>query len=257
MVAKPSPIVAFPGRAGDEPGAEKPARPTPPRDHPAPELLISTWMSPAFPVGAFSYSHGLETAIADNRLANAATVADWIGLLLERGSGWNDAILLSEAWRAGAAMDAPRLRDLAELAEAMSPSRERRAETLDLGAAFLRSVEAGWPHDVMRGLVEAVGSRVAYPVAVGLAASTHRVPAVAALNHFLNAFAANLVSVAVRLVPLGQSDGLGIISRLQPRLLAVAERALTATLDELGSAAVQSDIASMRHETLYSRVFRS
>lgn len=213
-------------------------------------------MSPAFPVGAFSYSHGLETAIADGRLTDADAVADWIAILLEHGSAWNDALLLIEAWRATIAGDMDAVANAAQLAAAMAQSRERHAETVNLGAAFLKAVAAGWPHERLTTFA-ANNEPIAYPVAIGAAAACHGIALESTLAHFLNAFVGNLVSVAVRLVPLGQSDGLGIVARLQPRLLALAERASTATLDALGSAAIQSDIASMRHETLYSRVFRS
>lgn len=213
-------------------------------------------MSPAFPIGAFSYSHGLETAIVDGRLTNATSVESWIAILLRHGSGWNDALLLAEAWRATIAGDMDAVADAAQLAAAMAQSHERHAETLNLGAAFLKAVAAGWPHERLASLA-ANSERIAYPVAVGAAAACHGIPLESTLAHFLNAIAGNLVSVAVRLVPLGQSDGLGIVSRIHPRLLALVGRASKATLDDLGSSAIQSDIASMRHETLYSRVFRS
>jgi len=218
-------------------------------------LLLATWLSPAFPVGAFSYSHGLETAITDGRIADAASLEDWVRLLVDNGSGWCDAVLLAEAWHAATERDGARLTAAAELAAAMAPSRERHAETLDLGAAFLKAVLTGWPSDLLSRL--SGGGALAYPVAIGAATAAHGVPLAPTLAQFLNAFAANLISVAVRLVPLGQTEGLGVLSRLQPAMLATAERASSSSLDDLGSAALSSDIASMRHETLYSRVFRS
>ena len=217
------------------------------------QLLLATWLSPSFPVGGFSYSHGLETVIADRTLADATALEGWIGLLMARGSAWSDAVVLTEAWQAASELDEARLACVVELAEAMAPSRERQLETLNLGAAFLRAVLAGWPHDGFRNLAE----KSAYPVAVGAVAAVHRVPLGPTLAAFLNNFAANLVSVAVRLVPLGQTEGLEVLGRLQPVALEIAERAVTTSLDQLGSAAILSDIASARHETLYSRIFRS
>jgi urease accessory protein len=221
------------------------------------QLLLATWLSPAFPVGAFSYSHGLETAIADGRLPDAASLADWVGLLVERGSGWCDAVLLAEAWRAAGELNDNRLAAAADLAAAMAPSRERAMETLNLGAAFLKAVIAGWPRPALLRFNDALAGESAYPVAVGAAAAAHAIALPAVLAQFLNAFAANLISVAVRLVPLGQSDGLAVLSQLQPLVLTTADRAAASSLDDFGSAAIASDIASMRHETLYSRVFRS
>jgi urease accessory protein len=221
------------------------------------DLLLATWLSPTFPVGAFSYSHGLETAIADGRISGAAALEDWVGVLIEHGSGWCDAVLLAEAWHAASERDDARFAAVGDLAAAMAPSRERQAETINLGAAFLKAVLAGWPHELLHRLSGSDGDRLPYPVAVGAAAAAHGIPLTPTLGQFLNAFATNLISVAVRLVPLGQTDGLAALSRLQPMILATADRAAASTLDDLGSAAVSSDIASMRHETLYSRVFRS
>jgi urease accessory protein len=249
MSAKPADVVMLPR----EPVSSSPAK-TPLSERE--QLLLATWLSPAFPIGAFSYSHGVESVIADGTIADASSLEDWIGFLIERGSGWCDAVLLAEAWRAVSAEDEERFAEVAELASALAPSRERQLETMNLGTAFLLAVSAGWPNkliDRFKGL----DVPVAYPVAVGLAAAAHEIPLLSTLAGFLNSFAGNLISVAVRLVPLGQSEGLTVLARLQPLALATAERAVGSSLDDLGSAAILSDIASMRHETLHSRVFRS
>ncbi len=188
------------------------------------QLLLTTWLSPAFPIGGFSYSHGLEFVIADGTIADAAALENWIGFLVERGSGWTDAVLLAEAWRSVSAEDEARFAEVAELAAALAPSRERQMETLNLGDAFLIAVSAGWPN-ALTDRFKAIAGRIAYPVAVGLAAAGHGVPLKPTLAGFLNSFAGNMISVAVRLVPLGQSDGLGVLGRLQPLILAAAERA--------------------------------
>ena len=232
------------------------------------KLLLATWFSPAFPIGGFSYSHGLETAIAEGALRDVASLEDWIAALLAHGSGWGDAVLAAEAWRATAEGDAGRLAAVAGLAEAMAPSAERHLETMSLGAAFMRAVEAGWPSaalaDALAGIAlaeadagQAGRDRVAYPVAVGIAAATHGLPLEATLAAMLNGFVTTLVSVAVKFVPLGQTAGLRVLAALQPLALETAARAAACSLDDLGSAAIASDIASMRHETLYSRIFRS
>ncbi|MCW5719437.1 MAG: urease accessory protein UreF, partial [Bauldia sp.] len=140
---------------------------------------------------------------------------------------------------------------------AMSPSAERHIEASSLGASFLKAVASGWPSAALVKATETVTGAAPYPVAVGIAAAAHALPLQPTLALYLNGFVANLVSVAVRLVPLGQTAGLRILAGLQPRVLDMAGRAATSTLDDLGSAAMVSDIASMRHETLYSRVFRS
>ncbi|HEX7760760.1 MAG TPA: urease accessory protein UreF [Caulobacteraceae bacterium] len=210
-------------------------------------LRLQTWLSPAFPVGAFGYSHGLETVIQAGTVTDADTLTAWISGLIEFGSGWTDAVLLAAAWTAAA--DPAALADIAELADALSPSLERRRETLGQGEAFLTAARA-WGEPPLAGAV-------AYPVAVGAICSVAAIPLRASLTAWLHAFAANLTSVAVRLVPLGQTLGVAIIAALEPLLLQTAARAAASTLDNLGSSALLSDIASMRHETLASRIFIS
>jgi urease accessory protein len=206
-------------------------------------LRLMTWLSPAFPVGAFGYSHGLETAIREGAVHDAHTLNAWIAGLIEHGSGWTDAVLFKAAWAAEAAG----LAEIAELADALAPSLERRRETLSQGEAFLIAARAWGP--------AALGGAVAYPVAAGATAA--EIPIEAALTAWLHAFAANLVSVAVRAVPLGQTDGVAVIAGLEPIILATAARAAVSTLDDLGSSALLSDIAAMRHETLGIRLFVS
>ncbi len=209
-------------------------------------LRLLTWLSPAFPTGAFAYSHGLEWAVEAGDVRDEGALREWLEDVLGHGTGWSDAILLRHAWRTP---DAAALAEVAELAAAMSPSRERRQETLDQGEAFLRAA-AAW------GMPQIVG-RVAYPVAVGAIAAMHSVPEDAACTGFLHAFAANLVSAAVRLVPLGQSAGLRVLALLEPVVLGVADATRGTGLDDLGGACFRSDIAAMRHETQYTRLFRT
>ena len=214
-------------------------------------LPLSVWLSPAFPVGAFAYSHGLEWAVESGAVNSADTLRDWAHDLLAHGSARNDAILLAEAWRVG--RDPDRLQDVHELALALAPSRERLLETRQQGAAFVTAIRAAWPCDTL-GLFN---GDVAYPVALGATAAGHNLPLLATLEHFLLAFAANLVSAAVRLGPIGQTDGQRITAALLPVIRETAHFAHHSTLEDLGSATIASDLASMQHETQYSRLFRS
>ena len=217
-------------------------------------LKLMTFLSPAFPVGAFSYSHGLEYLIDKGEIRTTDAFASWLTDLLEIGSLWNDAVLFAAAHRAAKAGANEELREIAALAEALAGSRERHLESMAQGRAFLDAVAAAWPSEAIR--FEENGA-AAYPVAVGATAAAHKVALEAALPAYLNAFVANLVSVGVRLVPLGQSAGLKVLASLHPLIAATALRAENSTLDDLGSATVLSDVASMRHETQYSRVFRT
>ncbi len=222
----------------------------------AAELLkLVTFLSPAFPVGAFSYSHGLEWQIDSRAIASAKALQSWLLDVLALGSGWNDAVLFAEAHHAALVQDWDRLSAVTEHAAALSPSRERHLESTAQGRAFLDAVDATWPCAAPRHLrgVESVP----YPVAVGAVAADHGIALASALPAFLNAFTANLVSVGVRLIPIGQNAGLGVLAALHPLIAHIAERAERSSLDDLGASAILSDIASMRHEEQYSRVFRT
>ena len=254
---KPWPAIAPPGTAAGSAGAEAGA----PQPHDAraqelaslPRLLL--WLSPAFPVGGYSYSHGLEWVVETGAIADAVSLGDWIEDVLNHGAGRSDAIFLAHAWRALAAQNGAELIEIAELAAAFAISAERRLETLAQGTAFLAAVEAVWPHPALADLK---GSKeVAYPVAVGACAAAHGLALAASAQAFTQAFAAALVSAGVRLIPLGQTDGLRVLARLEPLLAKVVAQALATPLAAVGSASILLDIASMRHETQYTRLFRS
>jgi len=206
-------------------------------------LSLVQWLSPAFPTGAFACSHGLEHAIATGRIGTAAETASWLRDILELGAGWQDAVLLALALRAGADRDR-----LDALARALQPSAERLAETLDQGAAFAATVAAltGRDHPAR-----------ALPVAVGEAAAPLGLPAAEVIAHYLHAFAGSLVSVAVRFVPLGQTAGQAVLGGLHRPIAALAARAVRADEDDLGGAALGADLAAMRHETMATRIFRT
>lgn len=218
-------------------------------------VRLMTWLSPSFPVGAYSYSHGLEWAVETGAVTSEIQLTDWVGDLLRHASGWSDGVLFAEAWRAARINDIDRIVEIAELAEALAPSRERHLETMAQGEAFLKA-SAPWPDAVSTGLAER-GARLAYPVAVAVKAAGHDIALLDALAAYLHGFSANLVSAAVRLVPLGQTDGLKALAALEPVILAVAGEAAEAGLDLIGGAGFASDIAAMKHETQYTRLFRS
>ncbi len=208
-------------------------------------LTLTQWLSPSFPVGAFSYSHGLETAISEGLVSDAETLFHWLDDLLKLGSGRSDAILLAAAYGASSP---EALGEVKELAEALSPSRERLLETNQQGAAFVRTTNSVWETEL---------EAAPYPVAVGAAANAAGIDLETTVYMYLHAFAGNLTGAAIRLVPLGQTDGQTCLARLKETCQSVASEAVTATLDDLGSCSFLSDIASMRHETQSTRLFQS
>lgn len=218
---------------------------------------LMTWLTPSFPVGAFSYSHGLEWAVEVGDIGDLGSLTGWLRDLLEWGSGRNDAILLAEAWRAASAGEWDRLDAANALALALSPSREWHLETAMQGRSFAAAIGDSWPCAAVVALRQRAGTDMAYPVAVGAAAAGHGIPLDAVVAAYLHGFVANLVSAGVRLVPLGQTDGQRALVALETAVAAAARQALLSDLDDLGGAMFRADIGSMKHETQYTRLFRS
>lgn len=224
---------------------------------------LMTFLSPAFPVGAFTYSHGLEQVIEQGIVTDRAELERWLQDVLRYGAGRTDAILLAETHRSVLTEDKNGVWDLRELGLAVQPSRERHLETAAQGTAFIRTVQKSWRPEAngsgsfFRELVDADQEDWPYPVSVGLVCAAHGIPLQAAITSFLQAFAANLVSAAIRSIPLGQNDGQLVVANLEAVIFEVSTEAREAGLDDLGSSAFHADIASMAHETQYSRLFRS
>ncbi|MGZ5827176.1 MAG: urease accessory protein UreF [Xanthobacteraceae bacterium] len=215
------------------------------------------WLSPAYPVGAFSYSSGIEWAVEAGDISDAATLQDWLCAVTAHGSVFCDAVLFVHAHAAALGTDDKALNRVAELAAAFASSKERHLETAAQGRAFVDATRAAWPCTAIERLVTVWDEAIVYPVAVGVASAGHGVDIDAALRAYLQAVAANMISAGVRLIPLGQTDGLRILAALEETIENAATRALAMPLDEMGGAAFRSDIASMRHETQYTRLFRS
>lgn len=221
----------------------------------AAKLLI--WLSPAFPVGSFAFSHGLEWAVQAGHVSNVATVIAWLDALLEHGGMRNDAIFAARAWRAVNARDAQALTDVNELALAMAGSKERYLETTAQGNAFVTIVREAWSAAAFDWGIALLRGDTAYPVAVGLTAAGHAIPLHEMLTSFALAQVQNLVSAVIRLSVIGHTDGQRAIATLLPVIGRTALAAEAATLNDVGGAGFQSDIAALRHETQYSRLFRS
>ena len=218
---------------------------------------LMTWLSPSFPVGAFSYSSGIEWAVEAGDISDAASLRGWLAAMLGDGPGFCDAVFLAQAHRAATVRDHAALREFAELAAALVPSRERQLETTTQGRAFIEIARSAWPSDGLDEMVAACDGAIVYPIAVGLVGAAHGLPVAPALHAFLHAVVSNWISAGARLVPLGQTDGQRILAALEAEVAATAKRALAASLDDLGSATFRADLASLRHETQYTRLFRS
>lgn len=207
-------------------------------------LTLARWLSPAFPTGGFAWSHGLETAVREGAVRDEATLEDWLDGLLRFGAGRTDAILMAAAHRA----EGEDLAELADLALALAPSRERRAESSGQGAALARTLRAlhGWDLPDM-----------ALPVTLGRAARLGGLPAGPVAAVALQGFVTTLVLAAQRLMPLGQTAAQGVLLRIAPVCEGLAAESVRLGPDDLGSCAIAIDLCSMRHESLEPRIFRS
>jgi urease accessory protein len=217
---------------------------------------LMTWLSPAFPVGAFSWSSGIEWVVEAGDIVDGVTLQEWLASMLD-GPGFCDGVFLAHAHRAAAGSDDATLREVAELAAAFAPSRERHLETASQGRAFIEIARAAWNCDGLDQLVAACDGAIVYPIAVGIISAAHAIPLAPTLHAFLHALTSNWISAGSRLIPLGQTDSQRTLAALEPVVVAIGKRALGASLDDLGSATFRADLASMRHETQYTRLFRS
>jgi urease accessory protein len=218
---------------------------------------LMTWLSPAFPVGGFSYSSGIEWAVEAGDIKDASSLKDWLAAMLTDGSGFCDGVFVAQAHRAVAADDDRALREVAELAAAFVPSRERQLETTTQGRAFIEIAHAAWDCDGLSQKIAQCDGAIVYPIAVGVVSAVHAIPLEPALHAVLHALVSNWISAGSRLIPLGQTDSQRVLAALEQTVSETAKRANAAKLDDLGSATFRADLASLRHETQYTRLFRS
>jgi urease accessory protein len=223
-------------------------------------LKLQSWISPAFPIGSYAYSHGIEWAVEARHVTAREDLVDWLESDLRYGSGRNEAIFVIEAWRRTLHDDLAKLVEIAELAAAFRATPEFALESSQQAAACMATLRQVWPDCLLDRFAESLHEiqvQPSLPVVFGLACARQRIPANLALAAFLQSYAANLVNAGVRLVPLGQTDGQVAIAKLEQAVLAVTAEAQDCTIDDLGSAALMVDLASMAHETQYTRLFRS
>jgi urease accessory protein len=225
-----------------------------------PVLRLQGWLSPAFPAGSYSYSHGLEWAVEARDVYDRPSLVDWLESDLRHGSGRNEAIFFKEAWLYATKNDQHSLVELSELAAAFRGTSEFALESSQPAAAYLAIFKKVWPDRSLDLLVETLHERQILPavaVVLGVRLAGEGVPVSVALPAFLQSYMANLVTAGIRLIPLGQTDGQLAIAELEHVIEAASAQAVASTIDDLGSAAFMVDLASMAHETQYTRLFRS
>ncbi len=221
---------------------------------------LMAWLSPTFPVGGYTFSHGMEYAVEEGLIKDGETLRRWVEAIVSHGTGKVEADLFRIAWRAVKDDDGDMLAWAAERANAMRATSEMALESIAQGQAFLGTLRSAWPRQGFERWAEVLSAMdfpPSYAVAVGLAAALEGIALKTALTAFLHAFAANLVSAGLRLVPLGQTDGQKVLAALEETVIAAAGAALERGPEDLGGAAPMVDWTSMKHETQYTRLFRS
>jgi urease accessory protein len=223
-------------------------------------LRLQSWLSPAFPTGSYSYSHGLEWAVEAGHINDPKSLVDWLEADLCYGSGRNEAIFFSEAWRSARDDDRAKLFEIAELAAAFRGTSEFALESSQQASACHSMLRRVWPDRLLDTLSQWLSERHVPPalsVVLGVRSAREGIPVGLALPAYLQSYIANLVTAGVRLIPLGQTDGQLAIAALEQAVLVASAQARNATIDDLGSAAFMVDLSSMAHETQYTRLFRS
>lgn len=220
-------------------------------------LKLMTWLSPSYPVGAYTYSHGLENAVEVGSVKSVEDAFQWLSGVVQHGAGQSDVVLLKHAYQAIVDGNDEELVRVAEFADAFCGTKELALETLAQGRAFLDITLKSWPCEALDRLVKVWPEQPAYPVAVGVAAAGHGVPLDEVAAAYLHAVVANLVSALVRVVPFGQTDGQILTARLEPVVLETAGNALLIPLEEISNSCMMIEISSMQHETQHTRLFRS
>ncbi|HEY1799273.1 MAG TPA: urease accessory protein UreF [Stellaceae bacterium] len=213
---------------------------------------LFAWLSPSFPTGAFSYSHGLEGEVEAGRVHDRETLQRWIATMIRHGGGRIDADLLRDAYRGD---------EVGERGLAYRATAELALEASAQGGAFAATVAAAWTDgprpSAAGGSRSETGEGICHAVAVGTTAAGAGVSLEDALTLYLQSFAANLMSAGLRLGIVGQTDGQRILAALEPVIAEAVAACLVRPREDFGAATFAADIASMRHETQYSRLFRS
>jgi urease accessory protein len=215
---------------------------------------LLAWLSPSFPTGAFSYSHGLESAVASGGVHDRVSLEAWIATVVTQGNGRIDADILRQAYRAAATADLRALDAVNRRGLAFRSTPELALEATQQGRAFLDTCRAAWPEPFIEDWTV---DEVCHSAVFGAIAARAGIALADALVGYLQAFAANLVSAGLRLGIIGQTDGQRILCALEPIVGGAAAAALTRGAADFGAATFAVDLASIAHESQYSRLFRS
>ncbi|EFL88670.1 urease accessory protein UreF [Ahrensia sp. R2A130] len=205
---------------------------------------LMTWLSPAFPVGGFAWSGGLEAAVANGLVTDRDALDQWLATSLSFGTARLDTYAV-----AALLANPDQSEDVDDALLSMATTPEREAELLGMGDAFVRAARP-WAGD------ENVAAKT-YPVAFAQLAGGLSLPATTVLQAFSHHLISAQIQAALRLMPLGQTAGVECLAECSDAISACAVAAQNATIDDLSTSTFAMDIAAMQHRDLPSRIFRS
>ena len=202
--------------------------------------ILQTWFSPLFPVGSVSYSHGLEAMINDNLIKSKEDILEYLKCILKYGSGKNDIILIKYAYQG---------EEINDLALSLCPTKERKIESIEMGNAFRKVLEDSWNYKIQEN--------TAYPVSVGKAAKYFKIPLNLTIISYLQSFASNLINVCIKHIPIGQKVGQDCIIQMYDLIREIENESKNLELEDLGGVCFNSDIYSIKHENLRTRIYKT
>ncbi|WP_008308717.1 urease accessory protein UreF [Leptolyngbya sp. PCC 6406] len=220
-------------------------------------LRLLQLASPALPVGAYSYSEGVETLIHQGRITSGENLAHWLIQELEMGAIRLEAAVMGRAMVAWQESDLAALERWNHWLSAVRETEELRQQSWQMGRSLLRLLRDLEPGS-LNPLPDTFSTQPCnFAIAFGIAAALWQLPIEETILIYLQSWAANLISAGVRLVPLGQTEGQRLLGHLADPLSRAAERIPTLLDHDLTTCSWGLTLASMTHETQYSRLFRS
>lgn len=220
-------------------------------------LTLLQLTSPALPVGAYSYSEGLESLIEGGWITTAGQLDRWLRESLATGSIAVEAAILRRAHRAWMAQDLNQLAYWNNWLSANRETMELQHQNWQMGRSLLKLLQDLYDRADWAEIQTAVGAECNLAIAFAIAAGLGSIDENTAVLGYLHSWASNLVSAGVKLIPLGQTAGQRLVLNLSESIVATCDRSATIPDDRLFSCSWGLSLASMAHETQYSRLFRS
>tara|TARA_B100001248_G_scaffold129623_1_gene97190 strand:- start:147 stop:860 length:714 start_codon:yes stop_codon:yes gene_type:complete len=218
---------------------------------------VLTWFSPSYPIGSYAYSHGLEYAVEEGLVKDPQTLLGWIRDLLFFGTGYNDSIIINSIYDSVANDNCVEFDYISQIANAIKPTKEIALESYQQGVSFKNILMDVYSNSNLTFYLNRLDDCITYPSVVGVAGGIFEVEKKLLLHSYLHAFTSNILSAALRIMPIGQTEIQKIIFQMKGNVEEMTNKSLGLSLSDLGSSVFISDWASSKHQNQYTRLFRS